>query len=101
MWLYWPVRMAARLGVQMELVQKQLSKRMPALRDAVDVGRPVDPAAVGGYGVGGVVVGHDVDDVGTAPALLRTSETRRAGGQQKVSTLHRDFRLISTPLVDM
>jgi len=31
MWLYWPVRMTPRLGVQIEFVQKQLSKRMPAL----------------------------------------------------------------------
>ncbi len=31
MWLYWPVRIAAREGVQMELVQKQLSRRTPSL----------------------------------------------------------------------
>ena len=29
-WFQVPVRMAARLGVQIELVQKQLSKRMPS-----------------------------------------------------------------------
>lgn len=29
-WLYSPVRIAARLGVQIELVQKQLSSRMPS-----------------------------------------------------------------------
>jgi len=27
---YWPVRMAARLGVQIELVTKTLSRRMPS-----------------------------------------------------------------------
>ena len=30
MWLYVPVRITARLGAQIELVQKQLSKRMPS-----------------------------------------------------------------------
>ncbi len=29
-WLYWPVRTVARLGVQMELVAKQLRKRIPS-----------------------------------------------------------------------
>ena len=29
-WLYVPVRMAARLGVQIEFVQKQLSNRIPS-----------------------------------------------------------------------
>ena len=30
MWLYLPVRMQARLGVQIELAQKQASSRMPS-----------------------------------------------------------------------
>ncbi|GAH57762.1 unnamed protein product, partial [marine sediment metagenome] len=28
-WLYWPVRIVARLGVHIEFVQKQLFSRMP------------------------------------------------------------------------
>ena len=28
-WLYWPVRMAARLGVQIEFVTRQVVKRTP------------------------------------------------------------------------
>ncbi len=40
-----------------------------AVGDAVDVRRLVDAAAVGGDGVGGMIVGHDVDDVGRGPAF--------------------------------
>ena len=66
-WLYWPVMSVARLGVQIELVQKTLSSRMPS--------RPADRCwawdqrgqspAVGADRVGGVVVGHDEQDVGS------------------------------------
>ncbi len=40
-----------------------------AVGDAVDVRRLVDAAAVGGDGVGGVIVRHDVEDVGWRPSL--------------------------------
>ena len=38
-WLYVPVKIEARLGVQIALVQKQLSKRMPpaAIRSRLGV----------------------------------------------------------------
>ena len=41
LWLYWPVRMLARLGEQMELLQQTLVKRMPsaARRSMVGVGQ--------------------------------------------------------------
>jgi hypothetical protein len=43
-WLYVPVRIAARLGVQMEFVQKHASKRIPSdairSRFGVVVSRP-------------------------------------------------------------
>ena len=36
------------------------------LRDAVEIGRPVDAAAIATHGVRCVVVGHDEEDVGLA-----------------------------------
>ena len=49
-----------------------------AVGDAVDVRRLVDAAAVGGDGVGGVIVGHDEEDVGRA-ALPWRGRRSRAG----------------------
>ena len=49
-----------------------------AVGDAVDVRRLVDAAAVGGDGVGGVVVGHDEEDVGLG-ALPWRGRRSRAG----------------------
>ena len=63
LWLYLPVRMQARLGVQMELTQKQSVQAHPVAGDPVDLRGLVDPAAVGADGIGRMVVGHDVENV--------------------------------------
>ena len=51
-----------------------------ALGDAVDVGRLVDLAPIGADGVGGVIVGHDENDVGTP---LRSLRGERGAGQER------------------
>ena len=55
MWLYVPVRITARLGAQIELVQKQLSKRMLHLQCGRGWGL-VDAAVVATHGMRGVIV---------------------------------------------
>ena len=65
MWLYVPVRITARLGAQIELVQKQLSKRMPSFAMRSRFGGLVDAAVVATHSMRCVIVGHDKEDVGT------------------------------------
>ena len=60
---YWPVRIAARLGVQIELVANTLRQQRAFARQAIDVRRLVDARPVGADRVRRVVVGHDEDDV--------------------------------------
>ena len=55
--------MVARLGVQIEFVQKQLSSRIPSFAMRSMLGVSVDAAAVGTDGVGRMVVAHYVKDV--------------------------------------
>ena len=82
---YLPVRMQARLGVQIELTQKHWLKRMPSAARRSMLRRLVHPAAVGADGVGRMVVGHDVQDVrprrdigGTWPASGASSSAAKA-----------------------
>ena len=49
-----------------------------AVGDAVDVRRLIDAAAVGGDGVGGVIVRHDVENVGWRPALCEGGGAEQA-----------------------
>ncbi len=55
---YWPVRMVARLGVQIELVAKTF------VSQAIQVRRLIHARPVGADRVRSVVVRHDIDDVG-------------------------------------
>src|ERR1035437_5616408 len=47
-------------------------------RDAVDIGRLVDAAAIGGDGVGGVIVRHDVENVGLGTAFCQGGGAEQA-----------------------
>ena len=59
------MRIAARLGVQIELVTKTLREHHPLAREAVDVRRLIDLRAIRADRVRGMVVRHDEDDVRT------------------------------------
>ena len=62
-WLYLPVRMLARLGVQIEFAQKQASNRMPSRASRSRFGVWLIASVVGADGLRGMVVGHDEQDV--------------------------------------
>jgi hypothetical protein len=79
-WEYLPVRIVARLGVQMLLVTKARSKRTPAAAMRSRLGVGVDLGAIARQGVVGVVVGHDEDDVGGIGGAGRKSE--KEGGEK-------------------
>src|SRR5262249_38279725 len=63
-----PARRADGVGAE------AVSKANAARRDAVDVGGLIDATPIGGDGVRGMVIRHDVQDVG-----LRTSRSGKAG----------------------
>src|SRR5215831_17073832 len=69
--------MTPRLGVQMEFVQKQLSKRIPLFGQAIDIGCLVDLAAVSADGMRIMIVGHYIKNV--RPLAASGQHTRKRG----------------------
>ena len=78
---YWPVRIAARLGVQIELVANTLVRARPRA-PADRVRRLVDARPVRADGMRGVVVRHDEDDVRTTGPLGEQARGQHRHDQQ-------------------
>ncbi len=68
---YCPVSSVARLGVQMELAQKEFRNRTPPVREPVKVRSLVDFRTVRGDGLLRVIVGKNEEDVGLAVGGVR------------------------------
>ena len=62
-WLYLPVSIVARDGEQIELLAIASREAHPFARQAVDVGRLDELAAVATDRLPAMIVGHDDDDI--------------------------------------